>query len=112
LRIHERANKLSPFWKGPYRIIRKVNNVNYEVDLPKDNNMSRIIHVQHIKPWYGELPGKGRPILPVKDKLERISHRDRTQEQIVHRPITRAYQKILDCLEQQKKQSRPVAEGK
>jgi transposase InsO family protein/ribosomal protein L21E len=105
LRIHERANKLSPFWKGPYKILRKVNNVNYEVELPNDTNMSKIIHVQHIKPWYGPTPNTGsQPVV-----IEKISRKEKAQEQIQNRPITRAYKKILDKIQREKEETKPVA---
>ena len=53
LRIHARKNKLSPFWKGPYLVLRKLNEVNYEVHFPEEWKSSRIIHVQHMRPWHG-----------------------------------------------------------
>jgi len=105
LRIHERANKLSPFWKGPYQILRKVNHLNYEVDFPQHLNQSKIIHVQHIKPWH----------MPIDEKMtwgafqEKATKRERKEEQIQHRPMTRAYAKLLEKVEKEKQELESVA---
>ena len=103
LRIHERTSKLSPFWKGPYTVIRKVSPVNYEIDLPTDTSMSRIIHVQHMKPWYSResdlshIPREKPPMQRIKATKKEINQTD-----IANRPITRAYKKILDKVEKEK----------
>jgi transposase InsO family protein len=109
LRIHERANKLSPFWKGPYQIMRKVNNVNYEVDFPQYQNQSRIIHVQHIKPWRG-LPNNENEEIPSPGSYkEKITKKEKKMDQVQNRPITRAYAKLLKQLDQSRQDLKPVA---
>jgi len=105
LRIHERANKLSPFWKGPYQILRKVNNVNYEVDFPQHLNQSRIIHVQHIKPWHLGI----EPDMEWGSYKEKATKKERKKEQIQNRPITRAYAKLLEKAQKEKEALEPVA---
>jgi len=110
LRIHERSSKLSPFWKGPFKIIRKVNPVNYEVDIPYGMNMSRIIHLQHIRPWYSsdkDFSEISREI--PEQKTTKISNIERKHQNIQHRPITRAYKKILDQIDQEQNQLQSVA---
>jgi hypothetical protein len=105
LRIHERSNKLSPFWKGPYQILRKVNPLNYEVDFPQHLNQSKIIHVQHIKPWH----------MPIAEKVtwgefqEKATKRERKADQTQHRPITRAYAKLLEKADKEKQELESVA---
>jgi len=102
LRIHERTSKLSPFWKGPYTVIRKISQVNYEIDLPTDTSMSRIIHVQHMKPWYSRdsdlshIPREKPPIQRIK-----ATKREIKEDNMANRPITRAYKKILDRVERE-----------
>jgi ribosomal protein L21E len=130
LRIHERKAKLSPFWKGPFKIIRKISDVNYEVDLPTDISMSRIIHAQHIRPWRdreSDLVYIGRQKMPQtrKSKISGTPENDETEPQVMepritrssrkkmvdeedqhlvryNRPITRGYQKILDQVDREK----------
>ena len=111
LRIHDRNFKLSPFWKGPFEVVRKVSPVNYEIDLPSDTNMSRIIHSQHMRPWYSKegtdwdnIPVEKPPVQQIK-----LTKRERKQSTDVrNRPITRAYQKIIDAVDKQVATLKPV----
>ena len=108
LRIHERANKLSPFWKGPFQILRKVNPVNYEVDFPQYQNQSRIIHVQHIKPWHSRRED-GLDFPESGSISEKATKRERKQDQVQNRPITRAYAKLLNETNKAKEEIKPIA---
>ena len=45
-------SKLESKCQGPFVILRKVHDVNYEVMMPNKRKSKRIIHVNRIKLWY------------------------------------------------------------
>ena len=100
LRIQQRAHKLSPFWKGPFQVIRKVNPVNYEVRMPDDWKASSIIHVQHMKPWKGSYTDDQLPEPEDKNEEEQDQDKDEVEtdepEGKPSRPVTRAYKKLME----------------
>jgi hypothetical protein len=59
-------NKLDPFWKGPYKIVRRNGPVTYELELKPGERMHSTVHQQYLRPWYdGEEPDE-EPIEPPK----------------------------------------------
>jgi len=48
------AEKLKPRFYGPYRIIRKVREVAYELGLPKGRKIHNVFHVSCLKKSLGE----------------------------------------------------------
>ena len=46
------TNKLLAEWCGPYRVLRKIGTVNYEVDMADRKKKKRILHVNMLKQWY------------------------------------------------------------
>ena len=59
----ERASKLLPRWKGPYRVCRIPND--YQV-FYKDGEVERTIHINHAKPVKFTAPDLPEPVLPPK----------------------------------------------
>lgn len=47
------ANKLLARWEGPYKIVRKVSSVNYQVDMSDKKKRKRIFHVNMLRKWHG-----------------------------------------------------------
>ena len=45
-------NKLLAEWRGPYPVVRKVSNVNYEVRLTDSRRKNRILHVNMLREWH------------------------------------------------------------
>ena len=45
-------SKLESKWQGPFVILRKITDVNYEVMMPNKRKSKRIIHVNMMKLWY------------------------------------------------------------
>ena len=42
-------------WDGPYEVFRKLNDVNYEVIIPKHRGRRKVVHVNNLKPpWVQE----------------------------------------------------------
>ena len=46
------SNKLLAQWQGPYRILRRVGKVNYEVLMPNKRKRKNVFHVNMLKKWY------------------------------------------------------------
>jgi len=65
LRNHVR-HKLQTPWRGPYTIVNKIGNVNYEVQLPPGDRTHKVFHVQHLKPW----------LTPYEECLSKIEEED------------------------------------
>lgn len=45
-------HKLSPHWKGPYRIISRTGKVTYRIEVGPGERMHTNIHVSHLRPWH------------------------------------------------------------
>jgi len=80
---HQQSRKLSPKFIGPFTIIKKVNEVAYQLQLPDNMNIHDVFHISLLKPY---IPGKSpTPPVPIQIdgeleyEVERILlHRDRT----------------------------------
>ena len=46
------ANKLLAAWRGPYTILRRISNVNYEVEGTGARKKKRIFHINMLKQWH------------------------------------------------------------
>ena len=46
------SNKLLAQWQGPYRILRRVGEVNYEVYMPDQRKRRAIFHINMLKKWH------------------------------------------------------------
>ena len=46
-----RTEKLLAKWKGPYKVLRKVGRVNYEIEVPGGRKEKKLFHVNMLKPW-------------------------------------------------------------
>jgi len=50
---HRPALKLAPRFYGPFTIIRKVGEITYELDLPRESRIHPVFHVSQLKPKLG-----------------------------------------------------------
>lgn len=47
-----KSSKLAPIYKGSYKIIDKINNLNYKIELILNNKIIEdIVHLRRIKPY-------------------------------------------------------------
>ena len=58
------AAKLAPKWQGPYRVVRQVGPVNYEVVQEETGLDLRVVHISRLKPCY-----------PTAEEVEQEEHR-------------------------------------
>jgi hypothetical protein len=53
VREEERENKLSPSWRGPMRVLRKIGAVNFEIaDADDESRSKQVVHAARLKPCY------------------------------------------------------------
>ena len=46
------SNKLLAHWQGPYRVLRRLGKVNYEVYMPDKRKKRTVFHVNMLKKWH------------------------------------------------------------
>lgn len=45
------TNKLKLEWRGPYKVIRKVTDVDYEIQTPGRRQETKVYHINMMKKW-------------------------------------------------------------
>ena len=46
------SNKLTAQWQGPYRVLRRIGAVNYQIDMHDTRKRKRVFHVNMLKKWH------------------------------------------------------------
>ncbi|XP_057853880.1 uncharacterized protein LOC131063923 [Cryptomeria japonica] len=62
------AEKLKPHFYGPFRVIRKVGAVAYELELPSDSRVHNVFHVSHLKKALGHNVVASSQLLPLDEE--------------------------------------------
>lgn len=57
--------KLSPMFYDPYRIVARIGQVAYKLDLPADSKIHYFFHVSHLKKYHGSNTDEVSPSLPL-----------------------------------------------
>ena len=61
LKTSRKCKKLDHKKVGPFRIERKISNVNYKLDLPKGTRIHPVFHVSLLEPAHPETPAQDKP---------------------------------------------------
>jgi hypothetical protein len=69
------AEKLKPIFYGPYRIVRRVGEVSYELELPKGSQIHNVFHVSCLKKVVGKFINTSEEVPPLDEEgqLELVS---------------------------------------
>ena len=62
------AKKFQPRFCGPYKIIRKVGEVAYELELPPESKIHNVFHVSHLKKVVGQQIVTSSELPPIDDE--------------------------------------------
>lgn len=97
---HRKLHKgLVPRYEGPYKIIRKVGKISFELKLPQSMRVHPVFHASMLKPYYGDLSdsteaSSPRPQVTEKPSLE-LEIVEILDHRTVHRPRAKPYYQFL-----------------
>jgi len=63
-------SKLSPCFFGPYKVLKKIGTVTYELELPSTAKIHPVFHVSLLHLTHGVKVPISPPTLPISDKFE------------------------------------------
>jgi hypothetical protein len=66
--------KLSPKWYGPFKVLKKVGQVSYQIQLPEKCKLHDIFHVSHLKKHTGPraVPNSTLPMVTDDGKVKTV----------------------------------------
>ena len=56
------TRKFASKWIGPFKIVKVVNPVAMELDLPRELKLHRVLHVSNLKPHHGQMVESESPV--------------------------------------------------
>jgi hypothetical protein len=65
IKIHQKSPKLSPRQLGPFKVIERIGNLDFKLDLPHYLKLHPVFHVNHLAPYWDNGLDKPPPPDPV-----------------------------------------------
>jgi hypothetical protein len=62
IKIHQKTPKLEPQQLGPYKVLKRIGDLDYRLELPSYLNLNPVFHVSRLSPWHNN--GLHKPPLP------------------------------------------------
>ena len=92
----ERKSKLQPRADGPFKVLRKINDNTYEIDLPSTYGVSSSFNVADLSPFFGVEESRTTPFQEGEDDEDIPPEATKvTHKHVYDGPITRNRAKIL-----------------
>jgi hypothetical protein len=96
----KRKSKLQPQADGPFKVLRKINNNAYEIDLPNTYGVSTSFNVADLSPYFGLEESRMTPFQEGEDDedipvMTIPSSTTATRDQVIEGPIMRSRAKKL-----------------
>jgi hypothetical protein len=89
------AEKLKPRFYGPYRVIRRVGEVAYELELPKGSKIHNVFHVSCLKKAVGQQINTSKELPP----LDKEGQLELVPEEVLEQRERRLRNRIIrECL--------------
>ena len=68
IKIHQQSPKLGPRQLGPFKVLERVGELDYRIELPAGLNINPVIHVDRLSPWRDN--GLKQPAPPPPDIVD------------------------------------------
>jgi transposase InsO family protein len=65
IKIHQKTPKLGPRQLGPYKVLERIGDLDYRLELPSYLNLNPVFHVSRLSPWHDNGLHKPPPPEPV-----------------------------------------------
>jgi hypothetical protein len=89
------AKKLKPRFYGPYRVIRRVGEVAYELELPEDSRIHNVFHVSCLKKALGQQVTTSAELPPLDEEGQLVLNPDKIVDVKERRLSSRVIQEYL-----------------
>jgi transposase InsO family protein len=65
IKIHQKTPKLGPRQLGPYKVLKRIGDLDYRLELPSYLNLNPVFHISRLSPWHDNGLHKPPPPEPV-----------------------------------------------
>jgi hypothetical protein len=88
--LEQRNSKLQPRADGPFKVLRKINDNAYEIDLPRTYGVSTSFNVSDLSPFFGSEESRTTPFQEGEDDEDMPMVTQVTHKQVQEGPIMRS----------------------